>query len=107
MAEHSVIHDFGGEHSLTFYTGELPADPAVQAAGHEPNGYFWDGVAAFAAPDAAARLEMDSEAGMFCARGPLEALQELKAALEPILGDPAAATGLIARAEAAGFEFDD
>jgi hypothetical protein len=40
---YSTILDIDGNHSLSFYCGELPADEAVSAAGHEPNGYFWEG----------------------------------------------------------------
>ncbi|MFF7856957.1 hypothetical protein [Streptomyces sp. NPDC007904] len=31
-------HDFEGKHSMTFDAGDLAADAAVAAAGHEPNG---------------------------------------------------------------------
>jgi hypothetical protein len=34
------LHDFDGEHSLTWDAGGLAVDAAVAAAGHEPNGYF-------------------------------------------------------------------
>lgn len=38
------IMKIDGEHSLTFYCGELAVDEEIALAGHEPNGYFWDGV---------------------------------------------------------------
>ncbi|MFI9118533.1 hypothetical protein ACIGW0_03845 [Streptomyces bikiniensis] len=41
------LHDFDGEHSLTLNTGGSAADDAVVAAGHEPNGYFWEGLVQF------------------------------------------------------------
>ncbi|WP_237551684.1 MULTISPECIES: hypothetical protein [unclassified Streptomyces] len=47
------LHDFDGEHSLTLDAGGLDADAAVVAAGHEPNGYFWEGLVRFAWPDIA------------------------------------------------------
>jgi hypothetical protein len=66
-----TLHDFDGEHSLTITAGDLLADAAVVASGHEPNGYFWEGLVQFAWPDIAERLDFDSEAGMFCAVGTL------------------------------------
>lgn len=57
------LHDFGSKHSLTLEASGLAADAAVVAAGHEPNGYFWEGLVQFAWPDIAERLDFDSEAG--------------------------------------------
>ncbi|MFF7946460.1 Imm51 family immunity protein [Streptomyces griseorubiginosus] len=102
-----TLHDFDGEHSLTLDAGGLPADAAVVAAGHEPNGYFWEGLVQFAWPDLAERLDFDSEGGMFCALGSLSHLTQLKTALEPVVSSPDAVAELVARAETAGFEFDD
>lgn len=101
------LHDFEGEHSLTLTTGDLVADAAVVATGHEPNGYFWEGLVQFAWPDIAERLDFDSEAGMFCALGNSHDLARLKAALEPVISSPSAVGELVARAESSGFEFDD
>jgi hypothetical protein len=86
---------------------ELPADEAVSAAGHEPNGYFWDGVATLLAPEVVARLELDSEAGMFSASGDPDDLARLQALLEPVLASPEVVRAAIERAEADGFVFDD
>jgi Immunity protein 51 len=93
--------------SVVFSCGELPADDAIRAAGHEPNGYFWESVARFLVPEQVAALELDCEAGTFAAHGDREALQQLRSALSPYIADRARVTELIARAEAAGFEFDD
>jgi immunity protein 51 of polymorphic toxin system len=104
---YATIREDGGSFSLSFTCGELPADDAVIAADHEPNGYFWEGVAQFLAPDVAAVVEFDSEGSMFCAygdRGPLARLQQV---LEPCLADPARVRQVIRDATAAGFEFDD
>ncbi|MGW4775976.1 Imm51 family immunity protein [Streptomyces filamentosus] len=101
------LHDFDGEHSLTLSAGGLAADDAVTAAGHEPNGYFWEGLVQFAWPDIAEGLDFDSEAGMFCAVGSPSALARLKTALESVITSPEAVRGIVARAEASGFEFDD
>ncbi|MFJ5075650.1 Imm51 family immunity protein [Streptomyces sp. NPDC088553] len=101
------LHDFDGEYSLTLNAGGLAADAAVAAAGHEPNGYFWEGLVQFAWPDIAEELDFDSEAGMFCAVGSPSDLARLKAALESVVTSPEAVRDIIARAEASGFEFDD
>ncbi|MFJ3788785.1 Imm51 family immunity protein [Kitasatospora sp. NPDC090091] len=102
-----TLHDFNGKHSLPFDAGGQAADAAVAATGHEPNGYFWEGLVQFAWPDIAERLDFDSEAGMFCAIGSLRHLTRLKAAVEPVITSPDAVREIIARAETSGFEFDD
>ncbi|MGW5190536.1 Imm51 family immunity protein [Kribbella sp. NPDC004138] len=107
MTLHSQILDIDGGHSLTFYCGELPADVAVSAAGHEPNGYFWEGVATVLAPELVHGLELDSEAGMFSAAGQRSDLAQLQTLLEPVLASPDVVREVIARAESEGFEFDD
>lgn len=107
MTDISSLNESADQSSLTFYTGELPADEGVVEAGHEPNGYFWEGIAAFLQPDLAARLELDSEAGMFAAYGSVEDLTALRTALEPVLASPQLVVDLLARASAVGFQFDD
>jgi len=104
---YSQILDVDGEHSLTFYCGELPADDAVSASGHEPNGYFWEGVATLLAAGLVDQLELDSEAGMFSAIGPRDDLERLQTLLEPVVASADEVRNVIARAEAEGFEFDD
>ncbi|MEU2393439.1 Imm51 family immunity protein [Streptomyces sp. NPDC007369] len=101
------LRDFDGMHSLTLDAGGLSADAAVVAAGHEPNGYFWEGLVRFAWPDIAEQVEFDSEAGMFCAVGSASDLTRLKTAVESVITSPKAVRDIIARAEASGFEFDD
>ncbi|AIS02475.1 Imm51 family immunity protein [Streptomyces glaucescens] len=101
------LHDFDGEHSLTLDAGGLAADAAVVAAGHEPNGYFWEGLVRFAWPDIAEQVDFDSEAGMFCAIGSSSDLARLRMAVEAVITSPEAVRDIIARAEASGFEFDD
>lgn len=103
----SQILDIEGEYCLTFSCGELPADEAVIEAGHTPNGYFWEGVAALLAPDVVSGLELDSEADMFSAAGPRNDLERLQMLLEPVLASPDEVRQVIARGEAEGFEFDD
>ncbi|ALV48027.1 Imm51 family immunity protein [Streptomyces althioticus] len=101
------LHDFDGEHSLTLDAGGLAADVAVVAAGHEPNGYFWEGLVRFAWPDIAEQVDFESEAGMFYAVGSSSDLARLKMAVESVITSPEAVRDIIARAEASGFEFDD
>ena len=43
VPERMNLIDVAGLSSLSFACGALPADAAVFAAGHEPNGYFWEG----------------------------------------------------------------
>ena len=99
--------DIKGSFSLTFYCGELPADEAASAAGHEPNGYFWEGMLQYLAPQLAERLDLDSEAGRFAANGDLESLEELQALIDPYLDDGERVVTTIREAEASGFQFDD
>jgi hypothetical protein len=101
------LTDVAGSCSLTLACGSLPADAAVLAAGHEPNGYFWEGVAEYLAGDLLPRVELDPEAGMFCARGDRAVLSQLREVLEGYLDDPGRIAQLIAEAEASGFQFDD
>ncbi|MEU9862477.1 Imm51 family immunity protein [Streptomyces sp. NPDC047971] len=101
------LHDFDGEYSLTFDAGGLAADAAIAATGHEPNGYFWEGLVRFAWPDLAERLDFDSEAGMFCAVGVLSDLTRLKTAVESVISNPEEVRDIIARAGTSGFDFDD
>ncbi|WP_424892237.1 Imm51 family immunity protein [Streptomyces sp. XH2] len=101
------LHDFDGEHSLTLDAGGLASDAAVVAAGHEPNGYFWEGLVRFAWPDLAERLDFDCEAGMFCAVGSAGDLARLKTAVESVITSPETVRDIIARAQSSGFAFDD
>jgi Immunity protein 51 len=101
------IMKIDGEHSLTFYCGELPVDDEIVLAGHEPNGYFWEGIATFLRPDLADRIELDSEGGMFSASGSRRDLMQLRGSLQPMLRDPGSIRALIERAQTQGFEFED
>lgn len=99
--------DVAGSSSLIFGCGDLPVDAAIFAAGHEPNGYFWEGVVEYLTTGRALAIELDCEAGMFCARGTHALLDQLRGELEEYLDDPGKIARLIADAEAAGFHFDD
>lgn len=89
------INEIDGTHSLTFYCGELPADESIAETGHQPNGYFWDGVVTYIARDIVDQLELDSEGGMFSAYGDLPLLERLRAMLEPYLVDGQRTAALI------------
>lgn len=103
----SRLSEGDGDWQLAFRCGDLPADAAVVGAGHEPNGSFWDRIAAIVAPDLVDRLDFDSEAGMFCAYGDRLDLERLQAALEPVLASPDEAARLLSQAEAGGATLDD
>ena len=107
MPDYMKLLDLADSSSLTFACGDLPADAAVIAAGHEPNGYFWEGVVEYLARGQALQVELDPEAGMFCARGDRAQLGQLREVLGEYLGDAEKITQLIRDAETAGFEFDD
>lgn len=97
----------GGSSLLTFDCGRLPADAAVFAAGHTPNGYFWTGVAQYVAGPVLSVVELDPDANMFCAIGDRAVLERLGDELAAYLDDPEEIARLIREAEAAGFELDD
>ncbi|KRB75126.1 hypothetical protein ASE01_17355 [Nocardioides sp. Root190] len=102
-----TIHEIDGAFSLTFYCGDLPADEAIVETGHEPNGYFWEGMVQYLAPEIAEQLELDSEGGMFAANGERPALDALQSLIEPYLGDGEKVATVIREAEDSGFAFDD
>jgi hypothetical protein len=107
MPDHMNLIDVDGSFSLTFGCGELPADAAIFAAGHEPNGYFWEGVVEYLDGSLASRVELDSEAGSFYARGDRQLLAQLRELLAVYLDNPEMIARLIREAETSGFQFDD
>jgi hypothetical protein len=107
MPDHIKLHDIDGSSSLTFYCGELPADAAIMASGHEPNGSFWESLVQYLAPWLVEQLELDSEGSMFAAYGEPVALEELRKLLSPYLDDGERVAVTIREAESSGFEFDD
>ncbi|MGW4151720.1 immunity 51 family protein [Micromonospora chersina] len=101
-----------GNYSLLLNAGDTPVDELVEELGHEPNGYFWEGVAQLLvsneAPTLEGRFSYDPEGGMFCAHGEdRDALEELGALMSAVATDRDRMRGLIASAQASGFEFDD
>jgi hypothetical protein len=107
-----LVETTPGGFSLLLNAGTTPVDALVEELGHEPNGYFWEGVAqrlvATGAPSLEGRFNYDPEADMFCAygedRASLEALGEL---LDAVATDDSRMRSLVAAADADGFDFDD
>ncbi|RDH12625.1 Imm51 family immunity protein, partial [Tsukamurella pulmonis] len=94
-----------GAHSLILVADGTPSDEAVRALGHEPNGYFWQGIGERLLAGAMAEdIAFDSEAGMFAARSDdPEALTVLGTAMAAVVNDPARLREVVAAAEADGF----
>lgn len=107
-----MLHDHGkGSASITLDAGTpvtAAVDDVIAELGHEPNGYFWEGVARRVAPDLADRLDTDPEAGMFSAYGTdPDALVDLATRLALLAREPDRMRALVVAADADGFDFDD
>lgn len=94
-----------GEYFLSFDCN-TPVDDVVLASGDEPNGHFWETVAAFIAPALVEKLELDSEGSMFSASGKPRHLRRLQKELEPITTDPDRLRAVLARARQEGFSIE-
>jgi hypothetical protein len=107
-----LVETTPGRFSLLLHAGTTPVDALVVELGHEPNGYFWAGVArrlvATEAPSLEGRFGYDPEGDMFCAygedRAALEALGEL---MNGVAKDGSRMRSLVAAADEDGFDFDD
>ncbi|WP_238013105.1 Imm51 family immunity protein [Dactylosporangium sp. AC04546] len=107
-----LIETSPGKYSLLLNAGTTDVDGVVEELGHEPGGYFWEGVARYLVahdkPGLDGRFGYDPEAGMFCAYGSdRAALKELGAALAAVATDAGRIRDLVRAAEAEGFDFDD
>jgi hypothetical protein len=107
-----LIETRPGHYSLLLDAGTTAVDDLAEELGHEPNGYFWEGVTrwllATEAPHLNGRLGLDPEAGMFVAYGEdRPALEDLGTRLSAVATDPARLRDLVTQASAAGFDFDD
>jgi len=112
MGPLKLIETDPGKYSLLLNAGTTPVDDLIEELGHEPNGYFWEGVAQLLvsahAPALDGRFSYDPEAGMFCAYGhDRVALQQLERLMATVATDADRMRDLIALAAAEGFEFDD
>lgn len=93
---------------LAIEAGDPPTSALIEELGHEPGGYFWEGVVAWLTKQGQLpEQNLDPESSMFVARGSVEQLEQLAQALTPYLTDDAAMRELIAAADAAGHDFDD
>lgn len=101
-----------GEYSLSLEAGTTDVDDLISELGHEPNGYFWEGIVellvATDAPDLVGRFSPDPEAGAFYATSnDRSALDDLAVLLRAVAADGNRLRELMETAEARGFEFDD
>jgi len=118
VCQHASVHPLrlvettSGKYSLILDAGTTAVDEVIEELGHEPNGYFWEGVAQLLvsteAPALESRFAYDPEGGMFCAYGTdRSALEDLAARMAAVATDADRMRQLIATAAANGFEFDD
>ncbi|MFB4318280.1 Imm51 family immunity protein [Actinomadura sp. 21ATH] len=107
-----LIETRPGAFSLLLNAGTTRVDDLVEQLDHEPNGYFWEGVARYLvsteAGDLEGRFSYDPEGGMFCAYGDdRPALQELGTLMSAVANDEDRMRSLLTTAEATGFDLDD
>ena len=100
-----------GRYSLWLETG-TDVDDVIRELGHEPNGYFWEGIAdllvASEAVSLKGRFSSDPEAGAFCAYSDdRSVLEDLAARLSKVATEAVRLRQLVDLAAATGFEFDD
>jgi BRCT domain type II-containing protein len=112
IAPLKLIETTPGNYSLLMNVGDTKVDELVFKLGHEPNGYFWEGVAEVLVQTEANQLEervnYDPEGSMFCAFGEDKAaLNELGVLMASVANGPERMKGVIAKAKEIGFEFDD
>ena len=114
MTPEQFLHlaDIEGTSTLFAAMDQAPEQvvEAITAAGHEPNGYFFEALATYLISlhdlDGAG-IEADSEAGMFSLLGNSATVTAMHEHLLGLLRNPAELTTTIQQAEAAGHEFDD
>lgn len=107
-----MVETSAGEFSLLLDAGTTDVDDVIEELGHEPNGYFWEGVAELLveteAPRLDGRFDFGPEGDMFVAHGSdRPALDELAALMTSVATDADRLRRLVALARDRGFEFDD
>jgi hypothetical protein len=112
MAPLTLIEVEDGRWVLTLEAGATAVDDVIVELGHEPNGYFWEGIVEFLVADEATQLagrfDSDPEAGAYVAIGAdRAALEQLGGLLSRLANDESLLRALVAKAEATGFAFDD
>lgn len=90
----------------------VPGDDGVVAAGHEPNGYFWESLLDYLVQTTASDLvdmyEPDSEADTFVvSSGHRTVIERLREVIAPYLDGTLPVQAIVTQAESSGFEFDD
>jgi Immunity protein 51 len=98
--------------SLMLDAGTTDVDEVIEELDHEPNGYFWEGIAQLLvdteAPHLEGRFDYDPEGDTFVAHGSdRPALDELAALMTAVATNPDRLRRLVALARDRGFEFDD
>jgi hypothetical protein len=107
-----VVEIAPGEYSLSLEAGTTDVDDLISELGHEPNGYFWEGIVELLVttepPILEGRFLPDPEGSAFYAtsndRG---ALDDLAVLLRAVAADGSRLRQLMEFAQASGFEFDD
>jgi hypothetical protein len=107
-----VVETAPGKYSLWLEAGAMDVDDLISELGHEPNGYFWEGIAELLirteAPSLEGRFMTDPEAGAFVAYGQdRTALDDLAGRLRAVAADGNRLRALVEYAESTGYEFDD
>ncbi|MEU4426195.1 Imm51 family immunity protein [Actinoplanes sp. NPDC024001] len=107
-----VDQEESGRYSLWLEAGTTDVDDVIAELGHEPNGYFWDGIVQLlVASEAAAlkdRFESDPEAGAYCAYSEdRTVIEDLAARLQAVATNEDRLRQLVDLADTTGFEFDD
>ncbi|MFC4017892.1 Imm51 family immunity protein [Micromonospora sp. GCM10011542] len=101
-----------GEYSLSLEAGTTDVDDMISELGHEPNGYFWEGIVELLvtteAPTLEGRFLPDPEGGAFYATSnDRRALEDLAVLLRAVAVDGNRLRQLMEFAQTSGFEFDD
>ena len=96
-----------GEYSLSLEAGTTDVDDMIAELGHEPNGYFWEGIVELLmrteAPAIEGRFSSDPEGGAFFAYGNDRAvLDDLAVRLGAVVSDRDRLRKLMEFAEASG-----
>jgi hypothetical protein len=101
-----------GEYSLSLEAGTTDVDDLISELGHEPNGYFWEGIVELLvtneSPSLEGRFSSDPEGGAYIATSnDRDALDDLAVLLRAVAADGNRLRQLMVFAKASGFEFDD
>lgn len=107
-----TIHENGDDGLSLTCALETGVDELVIAAGHEPNGHFWEGIAESLirteAPVFSGLYEFDSEAGLFCVLSEhREVLEGIELLMTRTMNEPERFAEVFLRANEMGIRFDD